>query len=145
METGIRMTHVPYRGTAQAVADVAAGRVNISIDTYGVMIPMIQAGNLRPIAVTSLQRFPELPEIPTIAETIPGFEVGVVNYVCVRSGTPAPISPEAPHLTKAPARLSPSSIFLPFFLPVTLPLRASACSASPQTPEYPYLLIIMKN
>lgn len=91
METGIRMTHVPYRGTAQAVADVAAGRVNISIDTYGVMIPMIQAGNLRPIAVTSLQRFPELPEIPTIAETIPGFEVGVVNYVCVRSGTPAPI------------------------------------------------------
>ena len=91
METGIRMTHVPYRGTAQAVADVAAGRVNISIDTYGVMIPMIQAGNLRPIAVTSLQRFPELPQVPTIAETIPGFEVGVVNYVCVRSGTPAPI------------------------------------------------------
>ena len=91
METGIRMTHVPYRGTAQAVADVAAGRVNISIDTYGVMIPMIQAGNLRPIAVTSLQRFPELPQVPTIAETIPGFEVGVVNDVCVRSGTPAPI------------------------------------------------------
>jgi len=91
METGIRMTHVPYRGTAQAVADVAAGRVSISIDTYGVMIPMIQAGNLRPIAVTSLQRFPELPDVPTIAETIPGFEVGVVNYVCVRSGTPIPI------------------------------------------------------
>ncbi|MEI6161628.1 MAG: tripartite tricarboxylate transporter substrate-binding protein [Roseococcus sp.] len=91
METGIRMTHVPYRGTAQAVADVAAGRVNISIDTYGVMIPMIQAGNLRPIAVTSLERFPEIPEVPTIAETIPGFEVGVVNYVCVRSGTPAAI------------------------------------------------------
>jgi len=91
METGIRMTHVPYRGTSQAVADVAAGRVTISIDTYGVMIPMIQAGNLRPIAVTSLQRFPEIPEVPTIAETIPGFEVGVVNYVCVRSGTPAPI------------------------------------------------------
>jgi len=91
METGIRMTHVPYRGTSQAVADVAAGRVSISIDTYGVMIPMIQAGNLRPIAVTSLERFPEIPEVPTIAETLPGFEVGVVNYVCVRSGTPEPI------------------------------------------------------
>ena len=91
METGIRMTHVPYRGTAQAVQDVAAGRVNISIDTYGVMIPMIQAGNLRPIAVTSPARYPELPEVPTIGETIPGFEVGVVNYICVRSGTPQPI------------------------------------------------------
>lgn len=91
METGIRMTHVPYRGTSQAVQDVAAGRVTISIDTYGVMIPMIQAGNLRPIAVTSLQRFPEIPDVPTIAETLPGFEVGVVNYICVRSGTPRPI------------------------------------------------------
>jgi tripartite-type tricarboxylate transporter receptor subunit TctC len=70
---------------------VAAGRVTISIDTYGVMIPMIQAGNLRPIAVTSLVRFAEIPEVPTIAETIPGFEVGVVNYICVRSGTPRPV------------------------------------------------------
>lgn len=69
METGIRMTHVPYRGTAQAVQDVAAGRVTMSIDTYGVMIPMIQAGNLRPIAVTSLRRY-EIPEVPTIAETV---------------------------------------------------------------------------
>lgn len=91
METGIRMTHVPYRGTAQAVQDVAAGRVTMSIDTYGVMIPLIQAGNLRPIAVTSLERFPELPNVPSIAETLPGFEVGVVNYICVRSGTPQPI------------------------------------------------------
>jgi tripartite-type tricarboxylate transporter receptor subunit TctC len=85
------MTHVPYRGTSQAVQDVASGRVTMSIDTYGVMIPNIQAGNLRPVAVTSLQRYPELPDVPTIAETIPGFEVGVVNYICVRSGTPRPI------------------------------------------------------
>lgn len=91
MMTGVRMTHVPYRGTSQAVQDVASGRVTMSIDTYGVMIPQIQAGNLRPIAVTSLQRYPELPDIPTIAETVPGFEVGVVNYVCVRAGTPRPI------------------------------------------------------
>ncbi|MCW8085673.1 Bug family tripartite tricarboxylate transporter substrate binding protein [Sabulicella glaciei] len=90
METGVRMSHVPYRGTAQAVQDVAAGRVTMSIDTYGVMIPMIQAGNLRPIAVTSRERYPELPDVPTIGETLPGFEVGVVNYVCVRSGTPRP-------------------------------------------------------
>lgn len=91
IQTGIRMTHVPYRGTAQAVQDVAAGRVTMSIDTYGAMIPLLQAGNLRAIAVTSSERYPELPNVPTIAETIPGFEVGVVNYICVRAGTPRPI------------------------------------------------------
>ncbi|WP_421988846.1 Bug family tripartite tricarboxylate transporter substrate binding protein [Roseococcus sp.] len=91
MQAGVRMTHVPYRGTSQAVQDVAAGRVTMSIDTYAVMIPNLQAGNLRPIAVTSPQRYPELPDVPTIGETIPGFEVGVVNYICVRSGTPRPM------------------------------------------------------
>ncbi len=91
MMTGIRMSHVPYRGTGPALQDVASGRVTLSIDTYGPMIPMIQSGNLRPLAVTSLTRNPELPDIPTIAETVPGFEVTVVNYLCVRSGTPRPI------------------------------------------------------
>jgi len=91
LKAGIRMSHVPYRGTGQALQDVASGRVSMSIDTYGPMIPMIQAGNLRPIAVTSAERMPDLPDVPTIAETIPGFEVTVINYICVRSGTPRPI------------------------------------------------------
>ncbi|MBU8544846.1 MULTISPECIES: Bug family tripartite tricarboxylate transporter substrate binding protein [Roseomonadaceae] len=91
MQAGIRMSHVPYRGTGLALQDVAAGRVDISIDTYGPMIPLIEAGNLRPIAVTSARRSPDLPEVPTVAETLPGFEVTVMNYVCVRSGTPRPI------------------------------------------------------
>jgi tripartite-type tricarboxylate transporter receptor subunit TctC len=91
MQAGIRMSHVPYRGTGLALQDVASGRVSISIDTYGPMIPLIQAGSLRPIAVTSATRSQELPEVPTVAETLPGFEVTVMNYVCVRSGTPQPI------------------------------------------------------
>jgi len=91
IEAGIRMSHVPYRGTGQALQDVASGRVSMSIDTYGPMIPLIQAGKLRPIAVTSARRMPDLPDVPTIAETIPGYEVTVVNYICVRSGTPRPI------------------------------------------------------
>ena len=91
MQAGIRMSHVPYRGTGLALQDVAAGRVDISIDTYGPMIPLIEAGNLRPIAVTSAGRSPELPNVPTVAETLPGFEVTVMNYLCVRSGTPQPM------------------------------------------------------
>lgn len=91
MEAGIRMSHIPYRGTGPALQDVAAGRVTMSIDSYGPMVPLLQSGLLRAIAVTSTTRQPDLPEVPTIAETIPGFEVDVINYICVRSGTPDPI------------------------------------------------------
>jgi len=91
MQAGIRMSHVPYRGTGPALQDVAAGRVTMSIDSYGPMVPLLESGRLRAIAVTSATRMPELPEVPTVAETIPGFEVGVINYVCVRAGTPDPI------------------------------------------------------
>ena len=91
IEADIRMSHVPYRGTGPALQDVAAGRVTMSIDSYGPMTPLLQSGHLRAIAVTGTARLPELPDVPTIAETIPGFEVGVINYICVRSGTPEPI------------------------------------------------------
>jgi tripartite-type tricarboxylate transporter receptor subunit TctC len=91
MEAGIRMSHVPYRGTGPALQDVAAGRVTMSIDSYGPMVPLLQSGHLRAIGVTSAQRQADLPDVPTIAETIPAFEVGVINYICVRSGTPTPI------------------------------------------------------
>ena len=91
MRADIRMSHVPYRGTGPALQDVAAGRVTMSIDSYGPMLPLLQSGHLRAIAVTSAERMPELPDVPTIDETIPGFEVPVINYVCVRSGTPEPI------------------------------------------------------
>lgn len=91
IETGIRMSHVSFRGTGPALQETAAGRVTMSIDSYGPMLPLLQAGALRAIAVTTAERIPELPDLPTIAETIPGFEVTVVNYVCVRAGTPQPI------------------------------------------------------
>ncbi len=91
MQAGIRMNHVPYRGTGPALQDVAAGRVSISIDSYGPMLPLIQAGSLRPIAVTSLEPMPDTPELPPVAATLPGYEVTVVNYICVRAGTPRPI------------------------------------------------------
>jgi tripartite-type tricarboxylate transporter receptor subunit TctC len=91
MKADIRMSHIPYRGTGPALQDVAAGRVTMSIDSYGPMVPLLQSGLLRAIAVTSAARQPDLPDVPTVAETIPGFEVDVINYICVRSGTPEPI------------------------------------------------------
>jgi tripartite-type tricarboxylate transporter receptor subunit TctC len=91
LRAGVRLSHVPYRGTGLALRDVAAGLVTMSFDSYGPMVPLIQAGHLRVLAVTSPRRNAELPEAPTIAETIRGFDVGVINFICVRSGTPRPI------------------------------------------------------
>lgn len=72
--TGIRMTHIPYKGAPQANADVAAGLVQVHIPSMPVTMPLIQAGRLRAIAVTSSKRSPVLPEVPTVAETLPGYE-----------------------------------------------------------------------
>jgi tripartite-type tricarboxylate transporter receptor subunit TctC len=91
VEAGLRMVHVPYRGSGPSIQDVAAGRVSFTIDTYPIMIPLIDAGKLRPIAVSAATRMKELPDIPTIAETVPGFDVTVINYVCARAGTPRPV------------------------------------------------------
>lgn len=91
IEAGIDMLHVPFRGSGPAIQEVAGGRVSLAIDTYSIMVPLIEAGRLRPIASTTARRAPERPDLPTIAETIPGFEVTVFNYLCVRSGTPQPI------------------------------------------------------
>ena len=91
VETGMQMVHVPYRGSGPSIQDVAAGRVSFTIDTYPIMIPLIDAGKLRPIAVSAATRMKELPDVPTIAETVPGFDVTVINYLCVRAGTPRPV------------------------------------------------------
>lgn len=73
-ETGIRMTHVPYKGAPQANGEVASGRVQVHIPSMPVTMPLIQSGRLRAIAVTSSKRSPVLPDVPTVAETLPGYE-----------------------------------------------------------------------
>lgn len=73
---GISLAHVPYRGAAQALADVIAGHVDLKLDAYVSSSAHIADGALRALAVSSLTRLPELPDIPTIAESgFPGFEV----------------------------------------------------------------------
>ncbi len=72
---GVKMLHVPYRGGGAPVSDVIAGRVDILFDTFTVARAQVQGGKLRALAVTSSNRIPQLPDVPAVAETVPGFEV----------------------------------------------------------------------
>ena len=88
---GIRMVHVPYKGSAPALSDVVAGQVNIMFSSIVTGLPLSRAGRLRPIAVTTLKRSVAAPDIPTIAETYPGFEAISWYGVVASKGTPAVI------------------------------------------------------
>jgi tripartite-type tricarboxylate transporter receptor subunit TctC len=88
-ETGIQMVHVPYRGSAPALADVIAGRVDMHIASLPSALPHIAAGNLRAIAVMSRLRVPSVPHIPTIGESgLPGFDVESWYGLMAPAGTP---------------------------------------------------------
>jgi len=71
---GVRMHHVPYKGGPQANTDTAAGAVQVHIPSLPVTMPFIKSGRLRAIAVTSAKRTPVLPDVATVAETLPGYE-----------------------------------------------------------------------
>lgn len=71
---GIKILHIPYKGAPQANADTASGAVQLHIPSMPVTVPFIKAGRLKAIAVTSSKRSPVFPEVPTVAETLPGYE-----------------------------------------------------------------------
>jgi tripartite-type tricarboxylate transporter receptor subunit TctC len=91
MEAGIDMTPIPYRGTAAAVSDVLAGRVDLMVDAATSAIPRIRSGQLRALALSSPQRYSLMPEVPTVAETLP--KVGFMSWLglAMPGGTPRPI------------------------------------------------------
>ena len=72
---GIEMVHVPFRGGASPLTEVLGGRVDLLLEAMTLSLPQIQAGKLRALAVTSRERWKALPEVPTVAETVPGYEV----------------------------------------------------------------------
>src|SRR5579863_3144941 len=89
---GIKLIPVPYNGgPSAAISDVAAGRVNMIIEGYPGIIGAVNAGQVKLIAVASPQRLPEFPNLPTVAETIPGFAAAGWLIVAAPVGTPAPI------------------------------------------------------
>jgi tripartite-type tricarboxylate transporter receptor subunit TctC len=74
MAGGLQIAHVPYKGTAPALADLLAGQVDLMFDNLGVSLPHVKAGKLKALAVASSKRFRGLPDVPALSETLPGFE-----------------------------------------------------------------------
>ena len=90
--TGVNMVHVPYKGSAPAITDLIGGQVQVMFDNLPSSLQQIKAGKLRAIAVTSAQRSPALPDLPTIAESgLPGFEATSWFGVLAPAGTPPAI------------------------------------------------------
>src|SRR6185436_19556092 len=91
MMTGIKMTHVPYKGSAPMLTDLLGGQVQITFDNLPSSIQHIKAGKLRALAVTTAKRSDELPDVPTVAETVPGYEASAFFGFGVPHGTPKEI------------------------------------------------------
>jgi len=89
--TGIQMTHVPYRGTAPALTDLISGQVQMVFCTIPSAIQYVKAGTLRALAVTSAARYEAMPEIPTVGDTVKGFESAQWYGVGAPAGTPAAV------------------------------------------------------
>jgi len=86
------LVHVPYRGTSAVYPDLLSGRVQMFFDNLGgPAVEMIHAGKLRALGVTTAQRWPSLPDVPAIAETVPGYEVNVWYGVLAPRNTPRDI------------------------------------------------------
>jgi tripartite-type tricarboxylate transporter receptor subunit TctC len=91
MMAGIDMIHVPYRGGAPAMTDLMAGQIQVVFNPVPESMEHIKAGKLRPLAVTSATRSEALPEVPTVADFVPGFEASALQGIGAPKDTPAEI------------------------------------------------------
>jgi tripartite-type tricarboxylate transporter receptor subunit TctC len=88
LDAGIDILHVPFKGSGPAYAQVMAGRIELLIDPLFSTLPYLKSGKLKPIATTGAKRAPITPDVPTVAEVIPGFDVMSINGLVVPSATP---------------------------------------------------------
>ena len=88
---GIKVQHIPYKGSLPALTDVIGGQADLAFDSLVIAQPLIKAGKLRAIAVTGPQRSPAAPDVPTVAETLPGYSMTSWIGVFAPAGTPRPI------------------------------------------------------
>ncbi|MFC7735021.1 Bug family tripartite tricarboxylate transporter substrate binding protein [Roseomonas sp. GCM10028921] len=90
-QAGVEATHVPFRGAAPGLTDVAAGHIPAMISTLPSVAGLVGGGALRALAVTGDRRVPSMPEVPVVAETLPGYRVTAWYGILVPHGTPAPV------------------------------------------------------
>ena len=91
MHAGVDLIHVPFRCALAAIPDLVAGRVQMFVGAINSLLPLIKEGKLRALASAGLKRIPSLPDVPTMAELYPGFEIGSGVGLVAPAGTPAPI------------------------------------------------------
>ena len=89
--TGTKMVHVPYKGSAGVLADLTGGQISLSMDNMPVYLPQARAGKIRALAVSSEQRSPAAPELPTVGESVPGFSAASWFGLAAPRGTPKAI------------------------------------------------------
>jgi tripartite-type tricarboxylate transporter receptor subunit TctC len=124
--TGTDMQAIPYKGSAPGIADVVAGQVHMSFDPGSSTLPSVKAGRLRALAVTGLQRFSLMPDLPTVSEAgVPGYESVVWFGIVTTAGTPpavtAKLSQEMNRILRLPAVIERFAAF--------------AIDLTPDTPE----------
>ena len=98
MMTGVELVHVPYRGSAPALTDLLGNQVQVMFDNLPSSLGHIQGGRLRALAVTTTAPSKALPSVPTVAETVPGYEASAWFGMAVPKGTPRPIIDKLSHL-----------------------------------------------
>jgi tripartite-type tricarboxylate transporter receptor subunit TctC len=89
--TGVQMQHIPYKGSGPALIDLIAGQVQVLFDNMPSSIGYIKGGKLRALGVTTAKRSPALPDVPTVAETVPGYEASAWFGMSAPKGTPREI------------------------------------------------------
>src|SRR5713226_3779351 len=88
MLTGVNIVHIPYTGSGPTLADLVGGQVDVMFDNLTSSIGLIRSGKLRALAVTTSTRYPELPDVPTVQETVPGYEATAWFGIVAPTGTP---------------------------------------------------------
>jgi len=106
---GVKMTHIPYKGSAAAMFDVIAGNTQLMVVTLITSLPQVRAGKLRAIGITSAKRSPIVPDVPAVGETIKGYNVEVSYFLLAPAGTPHDII-EKLHAESARALKQPDVI-----------------------------------
>ena len=126
LRTGIKLQMVPYSAnSAQAIIDVHAGRVPIMIEGFTGLMPAFQSGNLVPLAIGAARRLPSVPDLPTIAETVPDLIASSWLAVVAPNGTPEPIIAKASEALRAALEMAD----------VKEPLAARGSFTRPMSPD----------